>query len=222
MNQDFVRRALVESGAQRRALREFGCRAMDVVVAALGLVGMAPLMVLAAIAVAVEGRGPILFAQERIGWQGRPFRMLKFRSMVVDADRLLQEHLARDDRARAEWDANHKLRNDPRITRLGRFLRSSSVDELPQLFNVLKGEMSIVGPRPIVLAEAARYGNHFSNYCRVRPGITGVWQVSGRSNTSYQRRVEMDAVYARHKSVLLDLRIILATIPAVLLRRGSY
>lgn len=222
MNQDIVRRALVESGAQQRALHEFSCRALDLVVATCALIALAPLLVLAALAVAMERRGPIFFAHKRIGREGRQFDVYKFRSMAVDGERLLQEHLAADPQARAEWEADHKLREDPRITHLGKLLRSSSIDELPQLFNVLRGDMSIVGPRPIVVEEVSRYGEFFAAYCSVRPGITGIWQVSGRNNISYQRRVDMDALYARRKSVFLDLRIMFMTVPAVLMRRGSY
>lgn len=222
MNQDTVRRALVESAAQQRALHEFGCRALDLAVATLALIVLAPLLVLAALAVAMERKGPVIFAHQRIGREGREFKVLKFRSMAVDGDRLLAEHLAKDPTARAEWEADHKLRRDPRVTPLGKFLRSSSIDELPQLFNVVRGEMSIVGPRPIVVGEVGRYGEFFASYCSVRPGITGVWQVSGRNNISYQRRVEMDALYSRRKNVLLDLRIMFATVPAVLTRRGSF
>ena len=222
MNQDTVRRALVESAAQQRALHEFGCRALDLAVAMIALIALAPLLALAALAVALERKGPIIFAHGRIGRDGREFKVLKFRSMAMEGERLLMEHLAKDSAARAEWEADHKLRNDPRITPLGKFLRSSSIDELPQLFNVLRGEMSIVGPRPIVASEVGRYGDFFSAYCSVRPGITGVWQVSGRNNISYQRRVEMDALYSRRKTILLDIRIMLATVPAVLSRRGSF
>ena len=150
------------------------------------------------------------------------FKCLKFRSMLVDADRRLQELLAQDPVARAEWERDHKLRDDPRITALGSFLRRSSVDEIPQLFNVLRGEMSLVGPRPIVAAEVPRYRRYINHYCSVTPGITGLWQVSGRNDVSYRRRVALDVTYARSKSLLFDLKILAATVPAVLLRKGSY
>lgn len=140
----------------------------------------------------------------------------------MDSQERLARHLAQDPAARREWEKDHKLRDDPRITALGRFLRKSSIDEIPQLLNVLAGEMSIVGPRPIVLDEIYRYGSRFASYCKVRPGITGLWQVSGRNNVNYRRRVAMDVAYVRNRSVLLDLKIIAATIPAVLQSRGSY
>ena len=128
----------------------------------------------------------------------------------------------RDPEARAEWDKDNKLRNDPRVTALGRFLRKSSIDELPQLLNVIRGEMSVVGPRPIVASEVARYGGYFGHYCSVRPGITGLWQVSGRNNVSYRRRVACDVMYARTQSLPLNIRIMAATVPAVTFARGSF
>jgi lipopolysaccharide/colanic/teichoic acid biosynthesis glycosyltransferase len=142
--------------------------------------------------------------------------------MAADAEARLAEVLRNDPEARAEWDRDRKLKNDPRITPLGDFLRRSSLDELPQLFNVLRGEMSLVGPRPIVFDEAVKYGRHFRHYCAVKPGITGLWQVSGRNDVSYRARVALDSLYARKKSAVLDGWILLATIPAVLCRRGSY
>jgi lipopolysaccharide/colanic/teichoic acid biosynthesis glycosyltransferase len=185
------------------------------------LVFAAPLMVAVAVAVFLEDGGPILFAHQRVGRGGRGFPCLKFRSMAVDAEARLEQVLAADPGARAEWAANHKLQNDPRITAVGDFLRRSSLDELPQLLNVLRGEMSLVGPRPVVQAEAAHYGHWFDSYCAVRPGITGLWQVSGRSDTRYRQRVALDVLYVRRKSLSMDFTILVRTVPAVLLRRGS-
>jgi exopolysaccharide production protein ExoY len=196
--------------------------AMNVTVALLALVFLAPVMLAVALVIYLQDGGPVVFAHRRIGREGRHFRCLKFRSMAVDAEARLQEVLARDPLARVEWEQDHKLRNDPRVTRLGAFLRRTSLDELPQLFNVLRGEMSLVGPRPIVDAEIVKYGRHFQQYCAVRPGITGLWQVSGRNDTSYRSRVAMDCLYARRRSLVLDAYIIAATVPAVLARRGSY
>ncbi len=196
-------------------------RAVEIALCLLMLAFFAPLMAVTAIAIKLDDGGPILFAHRRIGRGGRSFGCLKFRSMAVDAEAQLQAHLARDPQARAEWERDHKLTNDPRITAVGQFLRRSSMDELPQLFNVLRGEMSLVGPRPIVQAEAARYGRYFADYCRVRPGITGLWQVSGRSDLRYRRRVALDVAYARSRCLGLDLRILLATAPVVLGRRGA-
>jgi exopolysaccharide production protein ExoY len=142
--------------------------------------------------------------------------------MAVDAEARLSELLKNDPVARLEWDRDHKLKNDPRITPIGNFLRKSSLDELPQLFNVLIGEMSLVGPRPIVIGEVARYGRYFQQYCSVRPGITGLWQISGRNDVTYRRRVAMDVTYARAQSYGLNMRILVGTVPSVLFARGSY
>jgi lipopolysaccharide/colanic/teichoic acid biosynthesis glycosyltransferase len=190
---------------------------------ALGLfIFILPLLVMIALAVLCQDSGPVVFAHKRIGRNGRPFYCLKFRSMAADAEARLAEVLRNDPVARAEWEADRKLKNDPRITRLGHFLRKSSLDELPQLWNVMRGEMSLVGPRPIVFDEAIKYGRRFRDYCAVKPGITGLWQVSGRNDVSYRARVAMDSLYARRKSPVLDAWILLATVPAVLCRRGSY
>ena len=197
-------------------------RAFDVVVALAALIFVGPLMLVVAACIYIIDPGPVLFGHQRIGRDGRAFRCWKFRSMVVDADTRLAALLGSDPVARSDWQRNHKLRDDPRITLLGRFLRRSSLDELPQLFNVVIGEMSVVGPRPIVAAEATRYGRYFNDYCRVRPGITGLWQISGRNDVSYRRRVALDVLYVRSKSLLLDLRIVLLTIPRVVLSKGAY
>jgi lipopolysaccharide/colanic/teichoic acid biosynthesis glycosyltransferase len=195
---------------------------INATVAILILLFCTPLLVLVALSIFVYDGGPVLFAHRRIGRDGRTFRCLKFRSMAVDAEARLERLLATDAAARREWQADHKLRSDPRITPVGGFLRKTSLDELPQLFNVLRGEMSLVGPRPVVQDEARRYGRRFAHYCAVRPGITGLWQVSGRNDVSYGRRVALDVLYTRHKSLRLDLSILLRTVPAVLLRSGSY
>jgi Undecaprenyl-phosphate galactose phosphotransferase WbaP len=195
---------------------------MNFVVALLALVFLAPLMIAVAVAVYAQDGGPVLFAHRRIGRDGRHFFCLKFRSMAIDAERRLADLLASDPQARAEWEKDHKLRDDPRVTRLGAFLRKSSLDELPQLFNVLRGEMSLVGPRPIVDGEISKYGRRFSCYCAVKPGITGLWQVSGRNDTTYRTRVAMDCVYAERRSVWMDVVVLFCTVPAVLTRRGSY
>jgi len=197
-------------------------RSVDLVLASLALVFFAPLMLLVAVSVWMQDGGPVFYAHSRVGRDGRVFKCLKFRSMLVDSEARLQRLLTESADARAEWDRDHKLRNDPRITALGSFLRRSSLDELPQLFNVLAGEMSLVGPRPIVAGEVKRYGRRFSHYCSVRPGITGLWQVSGRNDVSYRRRVAIDTCYAQNQSLALDLRIMLATVPSVLMRKGSY
>ena len=195
---------------------------MNIGVAIAALLFLLPVMLLVALVVYAQDGGPILFAHQRIGLNGRRFYCLKFRSMAADAEERLAALLAADPAARAEWQRDHKLRNDPRVTRVGDFLRKTSLDELPQLLNVLRGDMSMVGPRPIVEAEVAKYGHRFRDYCAVKPGITGLWQVSGRSDTSYRTRVALDCVYARRRNVGLDAYIIACTVPAVLARRGSY
>ena len=197
-------------------------RAMDILGAgALLLLALPVFLVLAAL-VKMDG-GKAFYAHERVGRGGRLFGCLKFRSMVADSDRRLAALLASDPAARAEWDATRKLKNDPRVTAVGRFLRASSLDELPQLLNVLKGEMSLVGPRPVQASElAAFYGPAAQHYMAVRPGITGPWQVSGRSDTSYAQRVALDVAYVAHPSILNDVKILLRTPVAVLGRRGAY
>ncbi len=197
-------------------------RVLDIAIALVVLVFTAPLLVALAITIRLQDGGPALFAHPRIGRGGRMFRCFKFRSMVTDAEARLKALLDADPRARREWDADHKLRKDPRLTPMGDFLRKSSLDELPQLLNVLRGEMSIVGPRPIVQAEVVRYGPAFRSYCSLRPGITGLWQVSGRNDVSYRRRVALDRLYAGSKSLKTDLKILVLTVPAVLSRNGSY
>lgn len=197
-------------------------RVADVLIAVAALWFFAPLMLLLALAIKVQDGGPVTFGHSRIGRDGRTFTCFKFRSMVVDAETRLQSLLAADAMARAEWEVDQKLRRDPRVTRLGEMLRKSSLDELPQLFNVLRGEMSIVGPRPIVAAEIVRYGRAFRYYKAVRPGITGLWQASGRNNISYRRRVAMDVLFAKRRSFGLYAYILIKTVPAVLLRDGSY
>lgn len=197
-------------------------RAIDILGSLVLLVCFAPLMVLIAISIFFADPGPVLFRQQRIGRGGKLFACLKFRTMAVDAEERLIDLLQSDPDARAEWERDHKLRDDPRIVGIGRFLRKSSLDELPQLFNVLAGDMSLVGPRPIVLDEARRYGRYLKQYCQVRPGLTGLWQISGRNDVSYRRRVAFDVVYVRNSTAALDVRILLLTVPCVLLSKGSY
>jgi exopolysaccharide biosynthesis polyprenyl glycosylphosphotransferase len=196
-------------------------RFMDVVLAGLGVVILSPLLLVIAVLVELTSRGPVLFGHRRMGEGGRPIRVYKFRSMVADAEEHLQIMLAEDPALRTEYDATYKLRNDPRITPLGRWLRRTSLDELPQLFNVLRGDLSLVGPRPIVESEIAKYGPAAAAILRVSPGVTGMWQVSGRSDLDYAERVRLDMDYITHWSLWLDLRILIATIPAVLRRRGA-
>jgi len=196
-------------------------RVLDIVLSATLIVLLLPVLAVIALTVRLTSRGDALFVHQRVGIGGRPFGCLKFRSMRHNADQLLTEILRDRPDLRREWLETRKLPVDPRITPFGRFLRTTSLDELPQLFNVLRGDMAMVGPRPIVSEELSHYGRFASSYFGVRPGLTGLWQVTGRSGTSYRRRVATDHFYYRRRNLVMDLRIILATVPAVLMQRGA-
>ena len=191
-------------------------RSLDVLISLVVLAFCLPIFAVVATLLLVEGGG-IIFRQKREGRNGARFFCLKFRTMVPDAQRVLDEYLAMNPVARGEWQAKHKLKADPRITKLGRFLRKTSIDELPQLINVLKGDMSLVGPRPIVAEEIVRYGQAIEYYYRCRPGLTGPWQIGGRNDVAYGRRVSMDVDYATNPSIRRDIRI-LAKTPIIVLR----
>src|SRR5690348_2862271 len=197
-------------------------RIVDIVLALSGILLLAPLLIICFLTTIATSPGPALFRHKRVGFNGKHFDCLKFRTMVIDAPERLHRLLESDPVAAAEWSASRKLRCDPRITAIGAMLRKSSLDELPQLFNVLKGEMSIVGPRPVTDEELDRYSNFASAYLACRPGITGLWQVSGRSSTTYDRRVACDAFYAQHWSFGLDLKIMAVTLPSLLLSDDAY
>lgn len=197
-------------------------RAFDVVAAALVLLAALPALVVLAIALQIDSPGRLFFVQQRIGRGGKMFPCLKFRTMCADADKVLARHLDECAEARGEWARDFKLRSDPRITRLGTVARKFSLDEFPQLLNIIAGHMSVVGPRPIVRDEIERYGRFFPNYCAVRPGLTGLWQISGRNGTSYAERVALDCRYVATKSFVGDVVIALKTVPAVLNAKGSY
>jgi exopolysaccharide production protein ExoY len=190
--------------------------------ALLMLVLLAPAMALIALIVWYQDRGPMLFGHYRIGRNGRPFRCYKFRTMVCDSERVLRELLAADPEARAEWERDQKLRNDPRVTPIGAFLRRTSLDELPQLYNIWRGEMAFVGPRPIVAKELDRYGPWKRHYLSVRPGMTGLWQVSGRNDTTYDERVALDRDYVEQHSWVLDTLIVARTLRVIASRRGAH
>jgi exopolysaccharide production protein ExoY len=197
-------------------------RVLDIFLSLIALLILTPLMTFIALAIRMEDGGPVLYAHRRVGYGGCAFPCYKFRSMVSNSAERLEQLLASDPAARREWDRDFKLKNDPRITALGSFLRKSSLDELPQLFNVLMGHMSLVGPRPIVADEVRRYGRYFSAYCAQRPGVTGLWQISGRNDTTYRRRVAIDVVFSRAKCLRLYVYILVMTPAAVLGSRGSY
>ena len=193
----------------------------DKLFAAAALVALAPVIGAIAAVLWLRERGPVFYAHSRIGKDGETFLCYKFRTMRSDGDARLAWVFEVDPIARADWNADQKLDRDPRVHATGDFLRRTSLDELPQFWNVLMGDMSVVGPRPIVAAEAGKYGKHFEDYCAVRPGITGAWQVGGRSRTSYEERVALDVDYVRNASFLDDVRIVLKTIVVVLKRDGA-
>jgi Undecaprenyl-phosphate galactose phosphotransferase WbaP len=197
-------------------------RTIDVVVASLALALSLPLLVAILLLVKCTSRGSAFFSHTRIGLEGRLFRAWKFRTMYCDGDRILEAHFAKNPGARAEWEREQKLRDDPRVTPVGGVLRRLSLDELPQLWNVLRGEMSLVGPRPIVGAEVGKYGKVFPLYTGVKPGISGLWQVSGRNDTTYEQRVALDRYYVRNWSPWLDAYILAKTVSVVLKRQGAY
>ena len=197
-------------------------RLMDIVLVVVGGLLISPLLGLVYLILKLELKDDVFFRHTRVGMGGQEFSAWKFRTMVANADIKLKEYLEQNPDARAEWEATHKLKNDPRVTWFGRFLRHYSIDELPQLWNVLKGEMSLIGPRPIVAEEIHHYGNRFDPYTWVRPGITGLWQISGRNNTTYEERVSLDEYYVRNWSIWLDIYIFIRTIAIVLQRRGAY
>lgn len=197
-------------------------RVLDLALIGVLAVPVVAVTVLVALLIKLESRGPVFYAQERIGPGGRRIKVWKFRTVIWNADKVLQAHLEKHPELREEWQRDHKLRNDPRVTRMGRLLRRASLDELPQFWNVLKGEMSLVGPRPIVQAETLRYGASIKEYMSVRPGVTGLWQISGRNDTGYAERVALDSYYVRNWSPWLDLYILVKTVGAVISRNGAY
>jgi Undecaprenyl-phosphate galactose phosphotransferase WbaP len=196
-------------------------RALDLVGSVIGGLLISPLFVALVVAIKLDSPGPAFYGHRRIGVEGNHFCCWKFRTMQFEAERLLENHLRVNPHLRAEWEANQKLRDDPRVTRVGRFLRKISLDELPQLWNVLRGEMSLTGPRPIVDAEVLKYGEQYELYRRIKPGLSGLWQVSGRSDTTYTERVALDSHYVRNWSVWLDLIILARTAKIVVLGRGA-
>lgn len=196
-------------------------RAIDIVGALTFFILFGPLYLLVALGVRISMGRPVHFWQNRLGERGQRFRFYKFRSMVHNSEVVLDEFLSRNDMARTEWDTFQKLEKDPRITPIGQFIRKLSLDELPQFWNVLKGDMSLVGPRPCMERQRSLYGKGWEHYCAMRPGITGLWQVSGRNRLSYARRVELDMEYVSNWSLWLDIKILLKTVRAVVTGEGS-
>jgi len=198
-------------------------RAFDVFFSLAVLVLTAPLFLIIYLLIRTTSKGRAIYYQERIGRAGIPFRCYKFRSMYSDAESRLQDILKNDPQKHEEWERNHKLRNDPRITQIGKFIRRSSLDEFPQFWNVLKGDLSVVGPRPVVSEEIVKhFGKKAEKILSIRPGLTGLWQVSGRSDISYAARVALDEKYVDERSFALDLKLIMLTIPRMLSTKGAY
>jgi exopolysaccharide production protein ExoY len=206
----------------RKSLGGVKKRVFDVVFSSIFILITLPLFIAAAISIKLCDGGPIFFSHRRVGFSARPFDCLKFRTMAVDADAKLAQCLATNRNLAAEWAATRKLKKDPRLIAVGEILRKTSVDELPQLFNILRGEMSLVGPRPVVADELSYYGGDAKLYLSVKPGLTGAWQISGRSDTSYETRVKLDKDYCVNWSMLADILIIIKTVPVVIFCRGSY
>ena len=205
-----------------RFINLFLKRVMDIIVAIIGIILLVPITICVAIANYISGdKGPLFYSHKRIGKDGKYFKMYKFRSMCVGADAKLKEFLDRDEKARAEWEANQKLQNDPRITKVGRFIRKTSIDEFPQFINVLIGNMSIVGPRAVVDGEIDKFGYYKSKVLSVKPGITGYWAANGRSNTDYNERVMMECTYVDKFSIWTDIKILLKTVVSVIKREGA-
>lgn len=195
---------------------------IDLIATLIGGMIILPLILLIAILIRLDSAGPIFYRQVRLGRDGLPFKAWKFRTMVQNADEVLKDYFITHPDLKEAWDTYHKLKVDPRVTRVGRFLRRTSLDELPQLWNILRGEMSLVGPRPIIDEEIPRYGDKYLLYTKVTPGLTGLWQVSGRNNITYEERVNLDAYYVRNWSIWLDLYILLRTIWVVISAEGAY
>ncbi|MCL6434641.1 MAG: sugar transferase [Leptolyngbyaceae cyanobacterium HOT.MB2.61] len=219
----FIRRGLIPS--LLNALDgEFFKRLFDVLFSLTVLIVFSPVYLLLMLLIALSSPGPVFYVQERVGRDFKPFGCIKFRTMVQNADEVLSEIMETSPRLRREFQTNFKLRRDPRVTWIGRFLRITSLDEFPQFLNVLKGDMSVVGPRPVVLEELERYGKHADRVFSIRPGITGLWQVSGRNDIPYPRRVQIDVYYVNFRSFVMDLWIVFKTIGVVIFPKdnGAY
>tara|TARA_B100000886_G_scaffold207152_1_gene143239 strand:+ start:589 stop:1281 length:693 start_codon:yes stop_codon:yes gene_type:complete len=226
LNIELINRLKMKNSKKKKFLKIYKIikKLSDLIFSSLILTICIPLFFIIAILIKLSSRGPIFFLQERIGKNNVQFKCIKFRTMYPEAKDILENLLIKDKKLKLEFENNHKLKNDPRITTIGKFLRKTSLDELPQFINVLKDEMSIVGPRPIVKEEKKRYGKNLKKFLSIKPGITGLWQVSGRNNLSYKRRVELDLNYIENFNFLMDIRIIIRTFGVILfpLDRGAY
>ncbi len=215
-NRSLVRERLARSQSQDKLKRAF-----DIVFSLAVLLLCAPIYLALAMAIICTSSGSVFYIQERVGRDHKRFGCIKFRTMVPNADRLLDETIAQSAELRREFSENFKLKEDPRITKIGKFLRITNLDELPQFFNVLKGEMSVVGPRPLVPEEIARYGDRIDRVLTIRPGITGLWQVSGRNDIPYAQRIEIDVNYVKRRNFWLDLQIVIKTIHLTLMPKNN-
>lgn len=207
----------------KKVLYKFTKRIIDIIGSIIGILILIPttLIIYLARKVLKEDKGPLFYEQLRYGKNGKVFRLYKFRSMCIGADKKLKEYLENNDEAREKFEKTHKLQNDPRITKIGNFLRKSSLDELPQMINILKGDMSFVGPRPVVEKEVEEYGTNKDKFLSVRPGLTGYWQVNGRSNTTYEERMKMELYYVDNCSLWLDIKIFFKTFITVFKKEGA-
>ena len=193
-------------------------RIVDIILGCIGLVLLSPVFLILAICIKIDSKGPVIFAHKRIGKNGKKFNMYKFRSMYENAEEMIENF---NEEQKREWQENFKLENDPRITKVGKFLRKTSLDELPQIVNIIKGDLSIIGPRPIVDEELEKYGENKEKFLSITPGLTGYWQANGRSNTTYEERMQMELYYIDNQSLLLDIKIFFKTIVSVLKKEGA-
>ena len=193
-------------------------RIADIIGGIIGLILLSPVFLILAICIKIDSKGPVIFAHKRIGKNGKEFNMYKFRSMYENAEEMIENF---NEEQKIEWQENFKLDNDPRITKVGRLLRKTSLDELPQIVNIIKGDLSIIGPRPIVDEELKKYGDNKEKFLSITPGLTGYWQANGRSNTTYEERMQMELYYIDNQSLLLDIKIFFKTIVSVIKKEGA-
>ena len=218
-----IQENLQEKIKEKHIIYRFVKRLIDILGGLVGIVLLIPvtLCVYLARKILKEDDGPLFYEQLRIGKNGKKFRLYKFRSMCIDADKKLKEYLAENEEARKEFEENQKLKDDPRITKIGNFLRKTSLDELPQMINILKGEMSFIGPRPVVDGEIEKYGANKNKFLSIKPGLTGYWQANGRSNTTYAERIDMELYYVDNQSLWLDIKIFFKTFISVIKKEGA-
>ena len=209
---------IINHKSLRKEVYLFSKRILDVIVASLGLVVLAPIFLILAVLVKIDSKGPVFFAHTRIGKNGKKFKMYKFRTMYENAQEMIKEFTPEQ---MAEWKENYKLKDDPRITKIGKILRKTSLDELPQIINIIKGDISIIGPRPVIGEELEKYGENKNKFLSERPGLTGYWAANGRSDTTYEERMEMELYYIDNISFKTDFKIFFKTIISVLKREGA-